>query len=143
MGRERRVGLGLERAKASLVAAGYAEPSISDSANSVVATFAGWSAAGRRLTFVQRLREVPLLAGGHLRQIRSLEHLLAHDVLTNADYRHLTGVSDVTSLQDLGTWSDAGSLLGAAPLAARTTRYRTCCPEKTEAVAAADCSAGQ
>jgi ATP-dependent DNA helicase RecG len=105
------LGLGLARASASLAAVGYPEPSVREGSTSVTVTLAGWTTVARRRALVRRFRDDLVREGGRARLLHALDYLLSHDTLTNAEYRRLTGVSEVTSLRDLRDLVERGFLV--------------------------------
>ena len=108
------LGLGLRHARAVLQQAGYPPPEIEEGAFSVTVTLSGAFAAHGRQAWLQRARNTLTHRGGNRRQLRAVEHLAAHpdlDALTNADYRRLTRVSEMTALRDLSDLVERGILV--------------------------------
>jgi ATP-dependent DNA helicase RecG len=103
------LGLGLHRAWRALRDTGYPAIQIRETPTSVSFALVGAAGAQERQAWLRRHRDA-LAYGGNDRQLRALEYLAGHDVLTNADYRRLTGVVDMTALRDLTDLVERGVL---------------------------------
>jgi ATP-dependent DNA helicase RecG len=108
------LGLGLRRVRAALQHAGYPPAEIEEGAFSVHVTLAGAFEAHGRQAWLQRARNALTRRGGNRRQLRAVAYLGAHpdlDALTNADYRRLTRVSEMTAFRDLSDLVERGILV--------------------------------
>lgn len=95
------LGLGLSQARARFEVAGLPPPILAESATTVTVTLIGAGESRRRFERLRHFRNRLVHQGGNPRQLLALEHLLRSPALTNAEYRRLAGVSDVTALRDL------------------------------------------
>ena len=125
------LGLGLARVRSLLDQDSYPELALTESPTTVTVTLVGASQVLQRSERLRQYRNRLEHQGGNPRQLLVIEHLLRNGTMTNADYRRLTSVTQITALRDLNDLVARGLLVRHG---AKRGAYYT--PANVEATAA-------
>jgi ATP-dependent DNA helicase RecG len=105
------LGFGLQRVRNLLESARLVPARFTEHGDAVTLTLSGAADAVRRAAQLRHYRNQLAHGGGQPRQLQALDYLLRHPAITNAEYRQLTGVSEVTALRDLTELVEQGLLV--------------------------------